>query len=263
MADDNRLVNARQAIMKLLDSVPDGVELALVVFQSGSTRPVGFTRDIGKIRAAVQGVSADGSTPLALAIANARVLLESATHPMSSDWRYRIFSDGQETCGGNVVKETRLLNEAIARRRGARPTPPKDKVPPPRPVAGEKIPCNPQRWTGHMVKVDSRASLDWIWLAEMTFVEKELPDGRCMVRFEYKPYGVAYGSITDADGGNLRIKWQVNSRPSRGEVRQATSDDGKAAIDRIRQHAAQMKAKTKSMAQCRKEIQENVEREVR
>jgi len=263
MADDNRLVNAKKAITELLDEARQGDELALVIFQGGSTTPVGFTRDVARIREAAMKVSASGSTPLAAAVARARVLLESATHPMSYDWRYRIFSDGQETCGGNVVAEIRLLNAAIARRRGARPAPPKDKTPPPRPAVAEKIPCNPQRWTRHMVKVDSSASLDWIWLVEMTFVERELPDGRCMVRFEYRPYGVAYGSITDADGSNLKIKWQVNSRPSRGEVRRATSDDGKAAIDRIRRYAAQMKAKTKSMAQCRKEIQEHVEREVR
>jgi hypothetical protein len=42
----------------------------------------------------------------------------------------------------------------------------------------------------------------------------------------------------------------------------ATSDNGKAAIDRIRTHARAMKAKSKSMQQCRQEIQQNVEREV-
>jgi hypothetical protein len=84
------------------------------------------------------------------------------------------------------------------------------------------------------------------------------------VRLESKSFGVAYGSITDADGSNKKIKWQVNSTPSpkRSKVAQATSDDGKARIERIRNLAGAMKAKTKPMAQCRKDIQESVQREV-
>ena len=264
MNDNNRMVNARAGIRKLLDIVPKGVELALVIFQGSSNTAVGFTTDVNKIRAAVDGVSAGGGTPLAAAIASARKLLESSSHPMSRDWRYRIFSDGQETAGGNVVLETRLLDQAIARRKGKVAKKPRDKVPPPKPVAVEKIPVYPQQWTAHMVEVDSRSGFDWIWLVEMTFTEKELPDGRCYVRFESKAFGVAYGSITDADGSNKKIKWQVNSRPSssRSKVMRATSDNGKHAIDRIRTHARAMKAKSKSMQQCRQEIQQNVEREV-
>jgi hypothetical protein len=264
MNDNNRMVNAKAGIKKLLDIVPKGVELAIVIFQGSSNRAVGFTTDVDKIRAALDGASAGGGTPLAAAIASARKLLESSSHPMSRDWRYRIFSDGQETAGGNVVLETRLLDQAIARRKGKVAKKPKDKVPPPKPVAVEKIPVYPQQWSAHTVEVDSRSGFDWIWLVEMTFTEKELPDGRCYVRFESKAFGVAYGSITDADGSNKKIKWQVNSRPSssRSKVMRATSDNGKAAIDRIRTHARAMKAKSKSMQQCRQEIQQNVEREV-
>jgi len=264
MNDNNRMVNARAGIKKLLDIIPKGVELAIVIFQGSSNTAVGFTTDVNKIRAAVDGVSAGGGTPLAAAIASARKLLESSSHPMSRDWRYRIFSDGQETAGGNVVLETRLLDQAIARRKGKVAKKPKDKVPPPKPVATEKIPVYPQQWTAHMVEVDSRSGFDWIWLVEMTFTEKELPDGRCHVRFESKAFGVAYGSITDADGSNKKIKWQVNSRPSssRSKIMRATSDNGKHAIDRIRTHARAMKAKSKSMQQCRQEIQQNVEHEV-
>ncbi|MCP4376345.1 MAG: VWA domain-containing protein [bacterium] len=266
MGDEGRMVNAKAGIKKLLDSIPEGVELAIVIFQGSSSRAVGFTTDVGKIRTAVDSVSARGGTPLAAAIAKARIFLESSSHPMSFDWRYRIFSDGHETGGGNVVLQTRLLDQAIARRKG-KPVKVKnkDKIPPPKPVAVDKIPIRPQRWTAHAVKIDSRTGLDWIWLVEVSFTEKELPDGRCYVRFESKAFGVAYGSITDADGSNKRIKWQVNSRPSssRSKVMRATSDDGKAAIDRIRRHAATMKAKTKSMQKCRQEIQQNVEREVK
>jgi len=264
MKDNNRMVNAKAGIKKLLDVVPKGVELAIIIFQGSGSRAVGFTRDIDAIRAAVDNASAYGGTPLAAAIATGRKLLESSSHPMSTDWRYRIFSDGQETAGGNVVLETRLLDQAIADRKGKPAKKPKDKVPPPKPVVVDKIPINPQQWTAHMVEVESRGSLDWIWLVEVSFVEKELPDGRCYVRFESKAFGVAYGSITDADGSNKKIKWRVNSSPSRSKskVMRATSDDGKAAIDRIRRHAATMKAKTKSMQQCRQEIQQNVEREV-
>jgi hypothetical protein len=264
MNDNNRMVNAKAGIKKLLDAVPAGVELAIVIFQGSSNRTVGFTTDVEIIRAAVDGASANGGTPLAAAVARARMLLESSSHPKSREWRYRIFSDGQETAGGNVVLETRLLDQAIARHKGKPVKKLKDKVPPPKPVAVEKIPVNPQRWSAHTVEIDSRSGFDWIWLVDMTFTEKELPDGRCYVRFESKAFGVAYGSITDADGSNKKIKWQVNSRPSssRSKIMRATSDDGKAAIDRARNHARAMKAKSKSMPQCRQEIQQNVEREV-
>jgi Mg-chelatase subunit ChlD len=264
MNDNSRMVNAKAGIKKLLDVVPEGVELAIVIFQGSSSRAVGFTRDIDQIRAAVDGASAGGGTPLAAAIATARKLLESSSHPMSTDWRYRIFSDGQETAGGNVVLETRLLDQAIARRKGKPAKKPKDKIPPPKPVVEDAIAINPQRWTAHMVEVDSRSGLDWIWLVEVKFTEKELPDGRCYVRLESKAFGVAYGSITDADGSNKRIKWQVNSQPSssRSKLIRATSDRGRRAIERIRRLAAAMKAKSKSMQQCRQEIQQNVEREV-
>ena len=264
MAEHNRMVSAKAGIKKLLDAVPKGVELAIVIFQGSSSKAIGFTLDVDKIRAAVDAVRTGGGTPLAAAIARARTLLESSSHPMSRDWRYRIFSDGQETGGGNVVLETRLLDEAIARRKGKVAARPRDKIPPPKPVVDEKIPVNPTRWSAHMVEIESRTGFDWIWLIEMAFTEKELPDGRCSVRFASKGFGVAYGSITDADGSNKKIKWQVNSSPSpsRSQVMRATSDDGKAAIDRIRKHAAAMYAKRKSMQQCRQEIQQNVEREV-
>jgi hypothetical protein len=264
MRDNSRMVNAKAGIKKLLDNVPKGVELAIIIFQDTYSKAVGFTRDVDKIRAAVDAASAHDGTPLATAIARARKLLESSSHPVSRDWRYRIFSDGQEIAGGNVVLETRLLDEAIARRKGKPTKKPKDKIPPPKPVADEEIPIQPQQWTAHMVETDSRSGLDWIWLTEVKFTEKELPDGRCYVRLESKSFGVAYGSITDADGSNKKIKWQVNSTPSpkRSKVAQATSDDGKARIERIRNLAGAMKAKTKPMAQCRKDIQESVQREV-
>ena len=264
MRDGNRMVNAKAGINKLLDSVPEGVELAIIIFQGTSNRAVGFTTDVEKIRAAVNAASAHDGTPLAAAIARARGFLESSSHPMSRDWRYRIFSDGQETAGGNVVLETRLLDQAIARRKGETTKKPKDKIPPPKPVVDDRIPIRPRQWTRHMVEVESRSGLDWIWLTEVKFTEKELPDGRCHVRFKSKSFGVAYGSITDAAGSNKKIKWRINSSPSpkRAKLVQATSDDGKAAIERIRRLADTAKAKTKSMQQCRRDIQENVQREV-
>jgi len=264
MNDSSRMVNAKAGIKKLLDSVPPGVELAIVIFQGLSNRAVGFTRDIDKIRAAVDSARANGGTPLAAAIATARKLLESSAHPMSSDWRYRIFSDGQETAGGNVVLETRLLDQAIANRKGKVVKKPKDKVPPPKPVEAEKIQIYPQQWTAHTVEVDSRTGLDWFWLTEIKFTEKELPDGRCSVRLETRSFGVAYGSITDADGSNKKVKWRINSRPSpkRSKIYQATSDDGLATIQRIRKKAADLKAKTMSMQQCRQKIEMEVQREV-
>jgi len=264
MSDGGRMVSAKTGITQLLNVVPEGVELALIVFQGGSIRPTGFTTNVDTIRAAVKAASPGGGTPLANAIAKARMFLESSSHPMSKDWRYRIFSDGQETSGGNVVMQTRLLDQAVARRKGTKTKKPKDKVPPPKPVTDDSIPIYPQRWTRYAVKVDSRTGLDWIWMIEVKFLEKELPDGRCYVRLQYKSFGVAYGSITDADGSNKKIKWRINSshNPKRSKLIRATSNEGKTAIERIRRKAGEMRAKTQTMQKCRQEIQENVQREV-
>jgi Mg-chelatase subunit ChlD len=264
MNDGGRMVSAKKGINMLLDNVPAGVELAIIIFQGSSNRAVGFTRDIGKIRAAVDSARANGGTPLAAAIATARKLLESSAHPMSTDWRYRIFSDGQETAGGNVVQETRLLDQAVARRKGKVAKKPKDKVPPPKPTPAEKIQISPRRWTAHIVETESRTGLDWIWLKEVKFTEKELPDGRCSVRLETKSFGVAYGSITDADGSNKKVQWRINSSPSRkrSKIVRATSDDGLAAIQRIRNKASALKAKSSPLAQCRQKIEQEVQREV-
>jgi hypothetical protein len=187
--------------------------------------------------------------------------LETAAHPQSYDWRYKLCTDGQETCGGNVAEELKKLNEAIARRRGEKPKPRKDKVPPPRKVPRVVIPCTPQKWKRYYVEVKTRPGHDWITRVKATYTERELPDGRCSVRLEILRRNVAYWGKYDPNG-NVLPRYAIDRVGTR-QVLQATSSDGRAAVAKISARAEAIKAKGHETTDpCKAEIEEHVRRNV-
>jgi Mg-chelatase subunit ChlD len=131
MKDSGKFDSSKKAINDLLNNLSPSIELAVVIASDcNNIGTVGFTRDVEKIRAFVNSASPYGATALAAALDEAKRLLKYSTNSQSYDWRYKVFSDGKETCKGNVIAQARKLDSVIAERRGKQ-LPNKDLVPPP------------------------------------------------------------------------------------------------------------------------------------
>jgi len=263
MENQNRMVNSKKAIRALLDQLPQDVEMGLVVFYGPNhTEGHGFTRDREAIWKWVEKAQPYDGTPLAAGIDRARRLLINRSHPASLIWRYRVFSDGQETCGGNVVEALRRLDAAIAARRGQKPAPQPPLVPPPKKPQPNPFPCRPDSWEGYRVEVEKHRPFDWVFLVETKFEERALPDGRCIVRLEERPFGVAYGA-SRLPGQKRRVLWRVHQEPDEVKVDEVTSDKGKAEVERVRARAAELRKRNTSMADCQKRIDTVVKENVK
>lgn len=259
MGDNNRMANARDGIRQTLEGLPEdqSIELAGVVFTDcGSFQSTGFTRDLQRVRDFLTSASPSGGTPLADATTFARNLMASSANPGAENWRYVTFTDGQETCDGNVVAATqdfeKLLRDHRRTQEGRAPEEEDEDV------ARAPLPqvvCNPSSWRGYQVATeDNGTDLDDIKLYEHWYIERALPDGRCFARLETNMYYVHYGAIRDRAGVSARADWGINSRSSEETVDFGTSRLGAADLDRVRNAANALRGQTISLDTARGQI---------
>ncbi len=262
MGDNSRMENARNGIRQTLDELPEDqrIELAGVVFYDcGSIQHMGFTRNVQQVRDYLLAASPSGGTPLAGAQSFARGLIAGSANPGAEDWRYVTFTDGAETCDGNVASATQDLEQLLRdHRRLQEGREPEDDEPDEEEVAREALPdvnCTPASWRAYQVEVDGRGTgLDEIALLEHWYIERALPDGRCFARLETKTYYAYYGSIRNRSGGPTRSDWGINSRSSAEVVDFGTSRLGASDLDRVRNAAGGLRPSTVPLEEARRQI---------
>jgi len=202
-----------------------------------------------------------GSTALASAISQARAYLIGFSHPGSREWRAAEFTDGQETCGGDVAAELYRLNAAIAEhgssvvdRNAINEEILADLEAEVAEAEDPDIVCQPDSWELFEVKVrESAAHLARISLIENRFSEVELPDGRCKLDLKREIYGIYYGSGRGSG-------WGINSRPSDVKIRSAVSSEGQPAIDTLRAAAKELQYSGSEMYSAEVRISDAVRR---
>lgn len=263
MKDNGKMVNAKQGMLAALGRLPSNIEIGAVTFSDcGSIATYPFTRDKDLIKATLLAVEPRGGTPIAAGIGAARVLLETGAHPLSKQWSFLPFTDGLDTCGGDMGLETGRMNASIrAHDLGASlgalgdPDDLKDK-PTDDPV--EKlpdVPCHPMSRTGYDVLVrDGALHLDTITLVETIFQEIQGANGRCALLLTTRRFGVYYG----ASGG--KTLWRINSAPSTTTKESVGTTEGAEAVEAFRTRAMAMLEQTQPMAAARSEIDRAVHR---
>jgi VWA domain-containing protein len=257
MNDANRLTNARAGITQTFENLPEDqqIEFAAVVFSGcGGFTTRRFTRDADGIRDFLVSASAGGGTPLAAAHAQARGLFTSFADPRAQEWRYASFTDGAETCEGNVTGAIRELEAVLSRHQAPDATPPPapDRGPAPQPPVN----CQAETWSGYAVDVeDGGRHLDRITLTEHSYIERVLPDGRCLAVYEVKDYGVYYGRSRQSG-----LRWGINSRPSETVTDVGRSSRGQADMDRVRNRASQARGGLMPLPQARQRVGDAVTR---
>ncbi|TXL77088.1 VWA domain-containing protein [Vineibacter terrae] len=104
-----RLDDAKQAVVQVIPQLPTDVRLGFVVFDDcRAIQDFGFFggNDRARLIALIQGKVAKGGTPLARAI-------ETAANGMrSANGTIVVFSDGRDSCGGNVCAVAQRLHAA-------------------------------------------------------------------------------------------------------------------------------------------------------
>lgn len=251
--DGDRLVNAKAGVLRTLAGLPARrrIEVAVVAFDGcGSPQVSPFTQDRAATRAFVEALSTGGSTAIADAHRVAGELFKAQAHPASRSWRYVTFTDGAETCDGDVAAAMRDLEALIAGRQGRAPEPAAVQT-----ATTPGLPdvnCQPASWRVWETRTEAARVLPRIQLVEHWYFERELPDGRCMVRLASSEYGVFYGE----SGG--RRRHGVNSRPSREQVEFASSQNGRAGIDRVRRLAGEARSRSSDLAAARTRMAEAV-----
>ena len=252
MDEGGRMASAKDGIARTFAQLPKDrrIEMAAVAFDGcGDPQVMAFTRDLDKVREFLLAAQPGGSTAVARAHEVAAALLAGSANPASKEWRYATFTDGVETCGGDAAASMRKLQEVIAGHRSqlaeARPEPEPKKEE----VAAAQ--CFPQAWRTYEAKVQDVRVLPTIRLVEHRYEERALADGRCLARLTSSEYGVFYGS------SGARRKWGVNSRPSREKVEFASSQNGEAGIERVR-NLARQRQRAGSLAEARKQIADAV-----
>lgn len=257
MNEGGRLANARDGIAQTFENIPEDqlIEFAAVVFSGcGGFTTRRFTRDADGIRDFLVSASAGGGTPLAAAHDQARGLFASFADPRAQEWRYASFTDGAETCEGNVTGAIRELESVLSRHQAPEATPPPapNRVPAPQPPVN----CQAETWSGYAVEVeDGDRHLDRITLTEHNYLERVLPDGRCLAVYEVKDYGVYYGRSRQSG-----LRWGINSRPSETMTDVGRSSRGQADMDRVRSRANQARGSLMSLPQARLRVGDAVSR---
>jgi hypothetical protein len=204
-----------------------------------------FTRDLDAVRKFLLAAEPGGSTAIARAHEIAADLFASAASPASKRWRYVTFTDGVETCGGDAAKAIGRLQAVVGGHRAEALAP--EPEPPVKPEVPQ-VACRPQAWRSYEAKVQDVRVLPGIRLVESWYFERELADGRCLVRLTTSEYGVFYGSSRD------KRKWGINSRPSRETVAFASSQNGEAGVERVRRQASEARSRGSDLPTARKAI---------
>ena len=257
MGEQTRMENARSGINQTMADLPEDeiIEFAAVIFNdcnSFSTRS--FTRDAESIRAFLTSATPAGGTPLADAHDRARNMFASLADPRSDEWSFVSFTDGAETCDGNVVGSVRNLDMLISQHQAPTNEAPEEPDAPVPPVA--PVNCQVETWRGYEVEVsDGGLHLDSITLIEHNYLERALPDGRCIARYETKNYGVYYGSIRNRSGGPTRNRWGINSRSSESRSDFGTSRLGEADLLRVRNAANAARRGLISIGEARQQVE--------
>lgn len=255
MSEANRMENARQGINQTFATLPEGqtIEFAAVAFSNcGGFTTRRFTRDAEAIRQFLVSVNPSGGTPLAAAHDEARALFVHHADPRSQTWRYVSFTDGAETCDGDVAAAIRDLENVLARHRApdAAPLPETERAPQPVPP----VDCRAETWAGYAVEVeDGGRHLDQIALIEHSYLERALPDGRCLAVYEMKEYGVYYGRTRQSG-----LRWGINSQPGESRTEVGSSTGGQASIDRVRRLADGVRGGLLPLADARRRVAEAV-----
>lgn len=248
MSDSGRIDNARTGVIKAFAGLPPGrrIEMAAVVFDGcGEPNVTPFTRDLAAVKAFLLAARPGGSTAIARAHEVAADLFASSASPAARRWRYVTFTDGLENCGGDAAAALRRLQGVIDDHRGtlraAAPEPPVKRE-------EEPVDCRPQSWRAWEARVQDARILPGIRLVEHWYYERQLADGRCLVRLASTEYGVFYGS------SGARRKWGVNSRPGKAKIEFASSQNGAAGVRRVRGLAEGLRGKGSDLATARKAI---------
>lgn len=261
METNNRMGNAKTGIMQTLDNLPEDqvIEVGLVAFTDcNSYIRQSFTRDIERVRERVNSISPSGGTPLAAAHDQGRALFAASGDPRAEEWRFATFTDGAETCDGNVVASARALQSLVNAHRAP------DRVPPEDPPAPEPpdppAECRVASWRGYAVDVeDGGRHLDRIRLVEHSYIERALPDGRCLAWHERETYGVYYGSIRTRGGDVQRARWGINSEPSETETEFASSARSEARLRAVRDAASRVRGTLVDLDAARERIDRAVQ----
>lgn len=259
MADNNKMPNAKSGIASALSRIPTSFEVgAIVLSNCGRIDTLPFTRDFNQLKSQLLKAQPSGSTPIAAALARTRVMLETEAHSLSRKWTYLPFTDGQESCGGDVGAETGRLDAAISAHANQNPVVARnDREAPPSQDPEDNLPkvkCQPMSWTRYETKVrDGRMSLDDVSLIEQTYVEQQDAAGRCTLALVTKRYGIYYGAIK---GKSL---WRVNSRPSSRTRVAVGSSDGADAVEAFRTQSNNKLQGMDTMAGARRKIEAAVQ----
>ncbi|MCP5038755.1 MAG: VWA domain-containing protein [Rhodobacteraceae bacterium] len=257
MDDSGRMEMAKGGIEETLAQLPEDlvVEVGAVVFSScSSIQTYPFTRDHEALAAYIRSVSPDGGTALARAHYVAGNLFDSSADPGAGEWRFASFTDGEETCDGNVAAAVRDLSAKTREHRATLEEQEPEAPPEPDPV--KAVQCNPSSWRAYQVQVTPAEPFDTIGLVEHWFIERSLPDGRCFARLQTRLYYVYYGSGPAASG------WGVNSSPSEDSAEFGTSSKGEADLNRVRNMAEAVRNASTDLGRARSSIASAVAREL-
>lgn len=112
MGDSGRIGQAKAALAKLFASgrIKDGDTASLFTFsgECGTTQPAPFTKEIDTVVSAIQQAGADGGTPLASSIVQA---VDALSEQDVERGVLVVFTDGEETCEGNVGAALRYARD--------------------------------------------------------------------------------------------------------------------------------------------------------
>ena len=106
---------------------------------------------------------------------------------------------------------------------------------------------------------DGGRNLDTITLLEHSYIERTLPDGRCIAQHQTRSYGVYYGSSRNRNGNAVRASWGINSQPSDTETAFGTSRLGEADLLRVRNSAANLRPNLLTLDRARARVAQAVE----
>jgi hypothetical protein len=113
MKEGGRMENAKSAAKRALESGtlgPDDEVALWALFEAGDIRLLcEFTKETGRVISAIDGLSPKGATPLADGILAAGSY--AVTHARNERKLLLVFSDGEETCGGNPARAMRRVQD--------------------------------------------------------------------------------------------------------------------------------------------------------